>query len=188
MMADFLKAFNKLKGIEFSTPDDALHKNKGENGLTYYGIYQSAHPHWNGWSVIMAYLMTHNFDRHLASIEAYHNEQLTQEVMGFYYMNFWLPLRLDDVRSQKIAEEMFFFHIHTGDKKRASRYAQAIVGAKADGVIGNKSIIALNGFDEKVFDMQYDNYEIRYYKTLVANNPKRFKRYIKGFINRAKLI
>ena len=33
-----------------------LHKNDGENGLTYFGIYQSAHPNLKIWKIIEGYL------------------------------------------------------------------------------------------------------------------------------------
>lgn len=187
-MANFYDAFLKLKGIEFSSPEDALHKNKGENGLTYYGIYQSAHPHWSGWSRVMAHLMTHGFNRRLASITSYHDENLTQEVLYFYYMNYWITLRLDDIDSQKIAEEMFFFYIHIGNKKKVVRYAQSIAGIVVDGIIGKNTVNALNKIDVDLFDKEYDRKEISHYKRLVKYNPKRFGTFIKGFINRAKMI
>lgn len=187
-MADFYKAFQKFKGIEFSSPDDALHKNKGEDGLTYYGIYQSAHPHWSGWSRVMAHLSTHGFDRHLASVTCYHDMNLTQEVMYLYYMNFWLPLRLDEINSQKIAEELFFFYLNIGNKKKVVRYAQSIVGEVVDGRIGKNTIKSLNEFDEDVFDREYDRKQISHYKRLVKYNPKRFGRFLKGWMNRAVLI
>lgn len=188
MMADFYKAFLKLKGIEFSQDSNVLHKNKGEDGLTYYGIYHSAHPEWPGWAKVMAHLTTHGLDRRLASITCYHDINLTQEVMYFYYMNFWLPLRLDEVTSQKIAEEMFFFYMNTGNKKKVVKYAQSIVDEVVDGYIGQKTVEALNGFDEDVFDQAYDKKQISHYKRIVANNPKRYARFLKGWVNRARLI
>lgn len=188
MMADFYKAFQKLKGIEFSNESDALHKNKGEDGLTYYGIYHSAHPDWTGWPRVMAHLTTHGFDRRLASITCYHDENLTQEVMYFYYMNFWVKLRLDEITSQKIAEEMFFFYMNTGNKKKVVRYAQSIIGEVVDGYIGKNTIKALNEFDEVVFDKHYDQKQISHYKRIVAYNPKKFGRFLKGWVNRARLI
>ena len=187
-MANFYDAFLKFNGIEFNRADNILHKNDGENGLTYFGIYQSAHPYWTGWSKVVSHLVTHNYNRKRASISASQDEPLRQEVMYFYYMNFWLPLRLDEITSQKIAEEMFFFYIHIGDKKKAVRYAQSIIGEVVDGQIGPNTIRSLNNFDDRIFDVEYDRKEISHYKRLLAYNPKRFKRFIKGFINRAKKV
>ena len=187
-MANFYDAFLKLKGIEFNRADNVLHKNDGENGLTFYGIYQSAHPLWSGWNRVVSYLMTHSYDRKRASIVASQDETLRQEVMYFYNMNFWLPLRSDDIESQKVAEEMFFFYVNIGNKKKVVRYAQSIVGEVVDGAIGKNTIRSLNNFDEEIFDKEYDGKEISHYKRLVRYNPKRFGIFLKGWINRAKII
>lgn len=184
-MSDFYKAFQKFRGIEFSREDNVLHKNAGENGLTYYGIYQSAHPHWNGWSRVMTHLTTHGYSRREASIVCYHDEILTQEVMYFYYMNFWLPLRLDELTSQKIAEELFFFYLNIGNKKRVIKYAQSIVNTKADGILGSKTLKALNEFDDRIFDIEYDKKQISHYRRLVTRSPGRYARFLKGWISRS---
>lgn len=187
-MANFQDAFKKFKGIEFNRSDNVLHKNAGESGLTFYGIYQTAHKHWSGWSRIMAHLMTHNFDLRRSSISASHDEQLIHEVKTFYYLNYWLPLRLDEIHSQQISEELFFFYLNIGNKSKVVKYAQSIVGTKADGKLGKITIKALNEFDERIFDVEYDLKQISHYKRLVAKYPKRFARFLKGWINRAKMI
>jgi hypothetical protein len=186
-MADFDIAFKKFKGIEFSRPENVLHKNKGENGLTYYGIYQSAHPYWNGWARVANHLDDEGSLKK-ASVEAYRDERLTSMVKDFYYKKFWRPLLLDEIKSQKIAEEMFFFFVNTGDKKKVVRYAQDIVGAKQDGVIGPKTLEALNNFSDVVFDMEYDLREIVFYEHLAASNPHRYGRFLNGWKNRARIV
>lgn len=187
-MANFYDAFLKFKGIEFSDPEDVLHKNETETGLTYYGIYQSAHPKWIGWATIRNHLKEAGGDRRRASRASYLDIDLTQNVLYFYYTKYWRPLRLDDIDSQKIAEEMFFFYVNIGDRKKVVRFAQSIVGEVVDGVIGKNTIRSLNNFDESIFDKEYDGKEISHYKRLVKYNPKRFGIYLKGWINRAKII
>lgn len=187
-MANFDRAFTKFKGIEFSTPEDALHHNTGENGLTYYGIYQSAHPKWSGWRTVLASLTLWGGDIERASVDLYRDRELENKVRDFYYVKFWSRLRLDEVESQKIAEEMFFFYINVGSRKKTVLYAQRVVGAVPDGIIGKNTIQALNDFDDKVFDIRYDEKEISHYKSLARYNPKRFGRFLKGWINRARII
>ena len=47
-----------IRDVEFSNDNSLLlHHNEGETGLTYFGIYESAHPSWDGWSVIKRYLV-----------------------------------------------------------------------------------------------------------------------------------
>ena len=186
-MADFYEAFKKFKGIEFSRPENVLHRNKGENGLTYYGIYQSAHPYWDGWVFVSDYL-SDTKSREEASVEAFKDERLTKLVSKFYYSKFWKPLSLDKIKSQKIAEEMFFFYVNTGDKRRVSRYAQDIVGVNQDGNIGPATISAINNFSEVIFDVEYDIREIIFYEHLAKTNPHRYNRFLKGWKNRARKI
>ena len=51
-MADFTKSYEKMLNLEFSGGTNALHKNKTESGLTWMGIYEKAHPNWQGWEKI----------------------------------------------------------------------------------------------------------------------------------------
>ncbi|NOR57114.1 MAG: peptidoglycan domain protein [Sulfurimonas sp.] len=187
-MANYYEAFEKFKGIEFSHSWNILHQNKGENGLTYYGIYQSAHPAWKGWDMIKNTLRETDGNIKVASIRLSKVLWLTKRVQKFYQEKFWDRLSLDHVTSQKIAEEMFFFYLNTGNKKRVVKYAQSIIGVKADGILGRKTIYALNHFDEDVFDKAYDGKEISYYNRLVKSSPKRFARFLKGWKNRARMI
>ncbi len=187
-MANFDEAFKRFNGIEFNRPENVLHQNKGETGLTFYGIYQKAHPNWNGWHRVYAHIMLKDNSRKEASISASKDELLIDEVKNFYRILYWDRLRLDEVKSQKIAEELFFFYLNIGNKQKVIKYAQLIVGAKDDGILGKNTLRALNSFDEDIFDKEYDQKQISHYKRLVAKYPKRFTRFLKGWINRAKMI
>lgn len=55
-MANFNEAFKILMSLEFSFPENALHKNPTEKEWTFMGIYQKAHPSWKGWDEILAAL------------------------------------------------------------------------------------------------------------------------------------
>jgi len=187
-MANFNEAFNRFNGIEFNSPENVLHQNKGETGLTFYGIYKKAHPTWRGWDLIDRHIVKNHYSRVKASVSAYHDKELIGYVEDFYRVLYWDSLNLDYIKSQKMAEELFFFYLNIGDKKKVVKFAQSIIGVKVDGVLGSKTIQALNGFDEDVFDKEYDKKEISHYKRLVARYPLRFTRFLKGWINRAKMI
>lgn len=46
-MANINKSMDLLAHLEHSNREDkVLHKNNFENGLTYWGIYESMHPNW----------------------------------------------------------------------------------------------------------------------------------------------
>ena len=183
-MAEFNRAFKKFNHIEYDNPGNLLHQNRKENGLTFYGIYESAHPLWSGWeNVYMSLKKTEN-SISLASKLLIEDKELIVKVQEFYLKNFWKPLRLDFINSQKIAEEMFFFFINSGNKKRTIKMAQLIVGAVPDGFIGIETITKLNEIDENIFDRAYDLKEMEYHARLIQANPKRYLLNLVGWIRR----
>ena len=48
-MVNFNNAFKILMRLEFSFPENALHKNPTEKEWTFMGIYQKYHSSWKGW-------------------------------------------------------------------------------------------------------------------------------------------
>ena len=186
-MANFNKTFELFRGIEFKNKLDILHRNKGE-WLTYYGIHQKAHPHLGIWDIIKANIADAKGDLKVASGYLSTIDRLQEEVKDFYLKTYFLPLKLDKIKHQKVADEMFFFSIVQGSKKRAVKIAQTLVGVKTDGLIGVNTINALNSLDEdgvKRFDKLYDKHEVLYFWNLTLGNLKRFRRFGVGWINRA---
>lgn len=183
-MAKIEEAFKKVLALEFNSPANALHYNSTEKGYTYMGIYEVAFPNWEGWALVKQELNKSIMSK--ASSVLYYNQDLTNSVMKFYKSQFWDKMRLDEITSQKIAEEMFVFAVNAGIPA-AVKAAQGIIGVTTDGILGSKTIAALNVFDDKVFDVKYDEAEIAHYEYLVLKNPT-FKVYINGWRNRAKAV
>lgn len=185
-MAQFKKAMDLFLEAEISnSPKKALHKNDGENGLTYMGIYQSAHPTWFRWGYIQNVLDKHNGDKKEASIELYQDSVLTQDVYSFMKKNFWDVMKLDSVASQKIAEELFIFGTNA-NMKAGVKMAQRLVGVRDDGIVGNGTIAALNAFDERAFDEEYDLLEQAYYMNLISRRPE-LEVNERGWVRRSEL-
>ena len=189
-MTDFNKTFEKFKGIEFSNPSDILHRNKGEGGLTYYGIYQVAHPSLPIWAIIEANISDCQGSLRKASSYLSTIESLQNDVKEFYYDNYFLPLGLDNIVHQKVRDELFYFAINQGSLSRAIKYAQCVVGKLVcDGIMGDKTLLKLNSLtleELALFDVEYDKKEIAYYFSL--KKPKNLDwwlRYIKGWVYRA---
>jgi len=183
-MATFKKAFEQMQGIEFSSVKDILHKNEKEKGLTFFGIYETAHEQWEGWEYVYLMIKKHHGDLKQASMACFENDHLMESVETFYYEKFWLPLKLNMIESQKIADEMFFFYVNTGNKKKTIKMAQLVVGAVPDGFIGIETITKLNSFDETVFDRAYDLHEMEYHARLVQANPSLYLLNLVGWIRR----
>ena len=181
-MANFNEAFQILMRLEFSKPEDALDRNPTEDGWTFMGIYQKAHPGWKGWDEILGAL-AYGGDIEKISRALYASESLRAEVRRFYKEAYWDRMRLDEISSQLKANEMFIFGVNV-DVKPAVRVAQQLVGVVNDGIVGEQTLAAINKFDEERFDKQFDRAELEYFNKLIEKNPK-FRIYANGWRNRA---
>jgi hypothetical protein len=142
-MADFAKALKVALKFEFSKPENALHTNPGEEGYTFCGVYEKANPKWGGWTKIKEIIAKNKGDLKKASVAAYKDKELLKLVDEVYLKNYWNPYRLGEL-NQTAAEEIFCFGINS-NMKTAIKKAQIVVGVLADGVIGPKTINAING-------------------------------------------
>lgn len=169
--------------IEFSNSSNVLEKNATEDGLTFMGIYQKAHPDLDLWKVIRQKSQQYNGDLKLVGSMLYDSAIVREMVDAFYKKEFWDKAILDEINSQQVANEIFVFGVNAGMKK-AVVTAQEIIGVTADGVAGPKTVKAINAFDDTVFDSVYDQAEIEYYESIVVANPSK-RIFAKGWRNRA---
>ncbi|MGG7048560.1 MULTISPECIES: glycoside hydrolase family 108 protein, partial [unclassified Campylobacter] len=181
-MANFNKSYELMLGFEFNNPKNALHKNPTENGLTFMGIYEKAHPNWQGWEVVRATLYTTQ-DIAQASTLLYKDAQTRALVAKFYREQFWNAMRGDEIISQHCANEIFCFAVNAG-VKQAIKTAQRVVGVVDDGYFGGQTLRALNSYDEAKFNKEYDRLELAYYNRLIEKNQK-LAVYKKGWGRRA---
>ncbi|CAD7288193.1 putative peptidoglycan-binding domain-containing protein [Campylobacter suis] len=184
-MANFNNAYKLMLGFEFENPSTALHKNSTENGLTFMGIYEIAHPGWAGWLIIKDTLRMLG-DIKKASIALHQDENLKEMVAKFYRINFWDKIRGDEIISQHCANEIFCFAVNAG-VRQAIKIAQRVVGVVDDGYFGAQTLRALNSYDEAKFNKEYDRLELAYYNRLIEKNQK-LAVYKKGWERRAKEI
>lgn len=174
------KALQLIKAVEFSNDSKKLlHKNPTEDGLTYFGIYEKAHPNWSGWKTIKAYLELEP-DLQKCSVILSNVSDLNTKVEQFIKKEFWDKMKLDLVKSVDKQEEIMCFSISVGIKPCIKKL-QECLGVKVDGIIGQQTINALNAFNESLFDKLFDIEEKEYYDSL----PSRLDKYKKGLKNRA---
>lgn len=175
-----------LKQVEHSNRNDKLlHKNKGEKGLTFYGIYEAAHPNWKGWSIIKRYL-ANTPDIKQCSIQLSNVSDLMALVYEFYRREFWNKADLDSITEQRKADEIFIFGTNAG-MPVAIKKAQELVGVYIDGDVGPKTIKAINEYDVEKFDVFYDLEEKEHYDTLIARKDA-LRINQKGWYNRAEFV
>ena len=184
-MADFKEAMAFLETLEFSSPSDILHKNPKEKDITFYGIYKYAHPSWAGWDkVLKAIDKMGNLEK--ASVLLSKDSELKELVYKFYKSEFWNAMKLDYIEDNIKANEMFVFGVNAG-QANAIKAAQKLVGVSVDGIIGEKTIRAINAYDTLAFDLGYDRLEIAYYQSLIERDPSlAINR--QGWIRRAKAV
>lgn len=164
-MAEFLPAFEKMIENEGGYQ---VHEQQGDRGgLTFAGIARNFHPDWEGWSLID---------------EGAGTEDLKPFVQDFYRNQFWERIRGDFIDSQKIAETIFDFAVNAG-VSTASRLAQEISGAYVDGIIGTRTVNALNDTAPISFLHSYALKKIARYAEIVNQNPSQ-SRFLLGWINR----
>lgn len=178
------KVLPMIKDVEFSNDvTKLLHKNPTENGLTYYGIYESAHPTWKGWNIINRYLANTPDIKQCSKILS-NVSDLNKMVEDFYKKEFWDKMKLDLVNLEHKQLELMCFAIVAG-VPTCIKKLQELLKVKVDGIIGQFTINALNAYNDVLFDKLFDKKEIEYTDSL---NDAKYGIYKKGWKNRAVLV
>ena len=115
-MADFKKAMQrtaKYEGGYVNDPNDA-------GGETYKGVSRKANPNWEGWLIIDAYKKkSPNGFRKMLDADKQHQSHVEK----LYQNNYWARIRGCEIKSQKLAEEIFDDAVNAG-VTRAIKNAQ----------------------------------------------------------------
>lgn len=147
-----------------------LHTVQGDTGgMTYAGIARNKNGQWPGWAYI---------DR--GEIPP------TQLVRDFYLTGYWRPIRGDELRPE-IAANIFDFAVNTsawGKPTVAVKLAQVVAQVEPDGVIGPKSVEAINRIAPASFKALYALAKIKRYAEIVNKNRTQSK-FLLGWVNRA---
>lgn len=165
-MARFEIAFNRTMRSEGGY---VLHTVPGDRGgMTFAGISRKYNPDWSGWARIDA------GDRDSAA--------LLDSVADFYVEFYWQPMLAAFVDTQRVANVLFDFAVNAG-VKTASRLAQQVLGVSVDGVVGNKTMMALNSVDADEFIASYSLAKIARYAAIV-NRDRSQNKFLLGWVNR----
>lgn len=159
---DFKEALNKVIQLEGGL---TLHKNPTEDFETYAGIYRKAHPDWEGWKYI-------------------DNGQIPpfSLVEDFYCENYWRPF--EKIENSKIKALLFETAVNLGIIQTV-KLAQKVIGVKVDGILGPKTLHAINSIEPEDFIRDFILLRIAFYTALANKNPQKYGLYLRGWINRA---
>lgn len=172
-MADFEQAFQKTLAneggfVHSNLPDDS-------GGETFAGVARNHHPTWPGWAIIDS--------------RGVHDPRLTGLVREFFLANFWNPIHGNDIASQMIAESIYDMAVNSG-VGTAARLVQIAVGTVPDGVIGAKTLAAINALDaetipaEQVFNLQLFTLKVSRFLD-IGRKKKSQRQFYQSWIDRA---
>jgi lysozyme family protein len=183
MAADFKKA-DKLTGINeggyANDPDD-------RGGETYAGIARNFWGKWLGWKYIDQYKADHRVavsqKKTKLSLAEWVNasakvkkEPVEELVNEFYRVNFWELNRLGDFKCQALANTVYDYGVNAG-KGRAARLIQQVTGGLlVDGVIGRRTIEAINSKDCETLYKAYNAEREKYYRNIAKGRQAKFLR------------
>ncbi|MDP3643297.1 MAG: glycosyl hydrolase 108 family protein [Bacteroidota bacterium] len=153
-------------------------------GETYKGIARKMNPDWLGWHIIDLIKEKPGFPESLQSADAIEiKKQLDYEVSSFYYTHFWLKVNGEKIINQQVAESIFDFAVNAGVSVSIS-LSQSVVGVTADGIIGPKTIEAINRFDAGQFLTAFALAKIVRYVNICNKRPVS-KKYFFGWVVRS---
>ncbi len=173
-MANFKQAFQLVlqnEGSYVNDPQDA-------GGETYKGIARKMNPKWLGWAIVDAQKKKANFPANLAT-----NKKLNSEIENFYKTNYWDKIKGDLIIEQSIANSIFDFAVNAG-VGTSIKLAQAVVKTKADGIIGNMTLKAINSNFPETFLALFTIAKINRYINIVESKPSNSK-FFYGWVRRA---
>jgi len=172
-MAEFKISLQKTLAHEGEYVNDPVDPGKE----TYRGISRANHSDWKGWSIIDQYKIKPNFPFSLAN-----NVDLEKQVELFYLYEFWLPLKADQIQNQTTADSIFDFAVNTGLLTTVV-IVQSVIGTKADGIVGEKTLQKLNSLDFGYFQPAFTVAKIAHYISIIKKRPAN-KKYLYGWIIR----
>jgi len=94
---------------------------------------------------------------------------------------YWDKWHADKIQNQSIANILVDWYWGSG--KWGIVIPQRLLGVVADGVVGEKTICALNAQNQKEFFDKIFAARVKFLNDIVKNNPSQ-KRFIKGWLNR----
>lgn len=173
-----------VEGIYSDDPDDA-------GGETYSGISRRSNPDWEGWALIdRAKSNGTELNKNFLTIDGI---SLFDLVKYFYKKNYWDILNLDKLSNRRIAIKIFDISVNMGTKRAAimTQNCLNICGEKGtfyqvDGIIGNKTIAAINSVDSNILLKLLTISQGNLYMRIVSSNPSQQK-FLNGWINRLNI-
>lgn len=176
-MANFEEAFKlteRNEGGYANNPND-------RGGETYAGIARKYWPNWSGWLIIDDYKQKNGLKGINTYLKA--NQVIQCAIKHFYEQNFWDVNKLDLIKDQQLANNIYDFGVNAGIDK-AAKTLQKVIGVTQDGIIGNITIAAVNNGDISAIHNAYNSQRKAFYNKL-AETPSQ-KQFLASWLSRIK--
>lgn len=95
--------------------------------------------------------------------------------------HYWDRWRADEIRSQSVANILVDWVWGSG--AHGIKIPQRVLGVAQDGIVGPKTLAALNAQDPRVFFGKIKAERETFFRRIVAGNPSQ-NRFLKGWLNR----
>jgi len=155
---------------------------KGDNGgETYRGITRKNFPNWSGWKIVDKY-------KPLKNNQIIKSTQLENDVLDFYYDEFYLPMKINKIDSLMISGHLLCHGVNAGIKNSVKLLQKAInitysVSISMDGIIGTNTLKYANGSKKSKLANNFIEQRKQYYQNIVKKTPSQ-KKFLKGWLNR----
>ena len=171
-----------LESLSLTKVNEGIYSNKpnDKGGETYIGISRKFNPNWAGWPIIDQYKKLPDFPGNLSKIK-----YLQELVDSFYYEEFWMKLRCEEINSPLIKFAVFDFGVNVGVYD-CVKVVQETIGVTIDGILGNKTLFAINQFPEKLMLSNFDLEKIERYVEIVDRDNDQLEWFF-GWVKRVIL-
>ena len=158
LFSRYAPTLKKLEGGFVNNPADP-------GGATNMGVTLATFQQWYG------------ADKTVADLRMMTDAQWTAIMKGGY----WDKCLADQIKNQSVAEMIVDWCINSGNG--IVRKVQGIVGVTADGIVGPKTIAAINRYDQQNLHFRIKKARAEYYASLVDNRKSNLAFY-DGWISR----
>ena len=108
---------------------------------------------------------------------------------NIYLKKYYLGNKLDKIIDDRVALSIFDWAVNSGGRGiKKSQIVANKFGANLviDGIIGNKTLEAINAIDPKMFLKEYHELQRTFYKNLAVKNSTQ-EDFLKGWLNRIEI-
>lgn len=181
---NFEEKINIMKFFEaypFTNQSEGLYSNKpltiDPGGETVFGISRVFHPNLDIWAIVDQYKLKNNFPSNLLQ-----NKKLLAKVEVFYYVEFWLKVRCQEIQDDRIQLHLYDCAINCGQGTAVMMLQECLNVAK-NGLFGSITLKAYEESDKNNLLKMFVKKREEHYLKIVAKKPAK-KVNLQGWLNR----